>query len=243
MQLSTTSQEPDLSTRAESSDCPGLLSGFRFRVCEDAESFAKALELRREVYVGDFGYDVPVPDEYDRRSWLLIAETESEGEIVGTMRVTPRMLGPLEAEEYFRLPAGLAGPNVVEISRFAIRRSHRRTHAAPRVAVGLFKLCYELVTAIGAEHQVICSKVEKLPTYAAMGFQSTGLTAWYEKLNGVLHELLVHDFLTDAPNLEDEFFRALFCDMSFDEVEVPSGIPPVGLVETHREPLRLAACA
>jgi N-acyl-L-homoserine lactone synthetase len=238
----TTSHNPELS-QERSSDETSFLAGYRFRVCEDEATFAAALELRGEVYVGDFGYDVPVPDEYDHRSWLLIAETE-EGEIVGTMRLTPRMFGPLEAEEYFPLPAGLAGPKVVEISRFAIRRSHRRTHAGPTVAVGLFKLCYELVTAIGAEQQVICSKLEKLPTYAALGFQSTGLTAWYEKLNGVLHELLVQDFRTVGTRLEDDFFRKFICDMSFEEVELPSQFPPLNLVEVPgTDSFRLAACA
>lgn len=240
----TTPHDPELSQEpSRPSEKVSLLGGYRFRVCEDEESFAAALELRGEVFVGDFGYDVPVPDEYDHRSWLLLAETE-EGEVVGTMRVTPRMFGALESEEYFRLPPRIAGPKTVEISRLAIRRSHRRPHVGPAVAVGLFKLCYELVTAIGAEHQVICSKAEKLPTYAAMGFESTGLTAWYEKLNGVLHELLVNDFPASAPKLEDDFFRALFCDMSFPEVELPSGIPPIGLVVTPvLESFRLAACA
>jgi N-acyl-L-homoserine lactone synthetase len=243
MQLDTATR-PALAEREEGSESPDLLAGYRFRVCEDPETFARALELRREVYVGDFGYDLPVPDQYDRRSWLLIAESEEDGEIVGTMRITPRMFGPLEAEEYFRLPAALAGSRVVEISRFAIRRSHRRTHAGPTVAIGLFKLCYELVTALGAKHQVICSKAEKLGTYLAMGFESTGITARYEKLNGAEHELLCNDFRKNAPDLEVEFFRALFCDMSFEEVEIPSGIPPVGLIDPIRsESVRLAACA
>src|SRR5690349_13312264 len=104
-----------------------LLNGYRFRVAETPEEFAAALELRREVYCGDFGYDVPVPDQYDHRSYLLIAECEATGEIVGTMRVTPREFGPVEAEEYFTLPAELDSPRAIEISRFAIKRSHRKT--------------------------------------------------------------------------------------------------------------------
>src|SRR5262245_61223921 len=79
----------------------GLLDGYRFRICEDPETFAAALEVRRDVYVHDFGYDVPVPDEYDDRSWLLVAETVPDGEVIGTMRITPRAFGPLESEEYF----------------------------------------------------------------------------------------------------------------------------------------------
>src|SRR6185369_460207 len=88
-------------THATGSYLSDLLKGYRFRVAETAEEFAAALEVRREVYRGDFGYDVEVPDEYDHRSYLLIAEVEETHEIVGTMRITPRDLGPVEAEEYF----------------------------------------------------------------------------------------------------------------------------------------------
>src|SRR2546425_12122501 len=102
-----------------------LLEGYRFRVCDDAETFARALDVRREVYVGDFGYDVAVPDEYDHRSWLLVAEHVETGEVVGTMRVMAREFGPVETEEYFRLPADVASRKVLEISRFAILRAHR----------------------------------------------------------------------------------------------------------------------
>src|ERR1051325_10181159 len=74
-----------------------LLRGYRFRVCTDPASFAAALDVRRRVYQGGCGYDVPVPDEYDGRSWLLLAEHVEAGETVGTMRIAPRSAGPLEA--------------------------------------------------------------------------------------------------------------------------------------------------
>src|SRR5262245_37871497 len=81
-----------------------LLAGYRFRVCDDADTFAQALAVRREVYVGDFGYDVAVPDEYDHRSWLLVAEHVETGEVVGTMRIIAREYGAVESEEYFEIP-------------------------------------------------------------------------------------------------------------------------------------------
>src|SRR2546426_3330410 len=102
-----------------------LLRGYRFSVCEDAASVARALDVRQQVYRGACGYDVPIPDEYDGRSWLLLAEEVRTGEAVGSMRVTPRSAGPLEAEEYFVLPAALRSANVVEITRFAILPTHR----------------------------------------------------------------------------------------------------------------------
>jgi hypothetical protein len=97
---------------------------------------------------------------------------------------------------------------------------------------------------VGAEYEIICSKAEKLGTYAAMGFDATGIKARYEKLNGAEHELLCHDFRESRSNVPDGFFRDLFCEMSFDEVVLPSEKPPVGLVaHPLREPLRLVANA
>jgi N-acyl-L-homoserine lactone synthetase len=222
----------------------GILAGYRFRVATDEETFAEALAVRRSVYRDDFGYDVPVPDEYDRRSWLLVAETESDGEIIGTMRITPRRFGSLEAEEYFRLPSALAGHEVMEISRFAIRRNHRKTHSAlPSVSLGLFKLCYEFVLAMGATCEIICSKPERVWMYEAMGFRSTGVVASYTKLNGAEHELLCHDFRTTGYSLDNELFRGLYSEVKFDEVVLPAGEPPIGLVDRFGEPLRVAAAA
>src|SRR4029450_9445583 len=67
-----------------------MLNGVRVPGCNAAESIARALEVRRKVYVEGSGYDIPVPDEYDTWSWLLIAEDVHTGEAGGTMRRTPR---------------------------------------------------------------------------------------------------------------------------------------------------------
>ena len=63
-----------------------VLAGYRFHVCRDAVDVGRALDLRRQVSVDECGYDVPVPDRYDTRSWLLAAEEVATGACVGTMR-------------------------------------------------------------------------------------------------------------------------------------------------------------
>ncbi len=206
-----------------------LLEGYRFSVCQDDESFARCLDVRREVYVRNFGYDVPVPDAYDHRAWLLMAEHIESGETVGTMRILPRAFGPIEAEEYFRLPAHLDSKNAIEISRFAILPAHRKTRTFyPIVSLGLFRMCYEFVMAIGSDCQIVCSKPAKLWTYQAMGFTSTGITARYESLNGAEHELLQHDLRNLRTALEGNPFSEFFLDMDFDEVALPDRLPAVG---------------
>jgi len=172
----------------------GLLRGYRFSVCSDRSAFESALDVRRRVYQGGCGYDVPVPDEYDGRSWLLLAEHVDSGEAVGTMRITPRSAGPLEAEEYFRLPRHLRTPRAVEVTRFAILPEHRRGHGVmPTVSFGLFKLLINFLDEIGARHAVVCSKEERIWTYEWLCFQRTGLVASYTKLANAEHELLAVD--------------------------------------------------
>src|SRR5262245_4868057 len=96
-----------------------ILTGYRFSLCQSPADAAAALDVRRRVYVESSGYRVPVPDEYDEGSWLLLARVAGSGEPVGSVRITPRQ-GPLEAEEYFTLPGRLRTPRAAEISRLAI---------------------------------------------------------------------------------------------------------------------------
>lgn len=241
MQTATANQ---IETPENESGLSTLLEGYRFYVAEDAATFQAALDVRREVYVENFGYDIPVPDEYDHRSWLLVAEHLETGQIVGTMRLTPRMFGPVEAEEYFTMPSDLDRATTIEISRFAILSAHRKTRTFfPVVSVGLFKLCYELTIALGVERQVVCSKAEKMWTYQSMGFESTGITKSYEKLNGAKHELLWHDFRQANEWLAGNPFHELFCERSFEEIELPAGAPVIGLVEEPTPEYRMAVGA
>src|SRR5437762_12028028 len=81
---------PRETDRNQSSIFRELLHGHRFSVCEEPADVVRAIDVRRQVYRGVCGYDVPVPDEYDKRSWVLLAEHVRSGRAVGSMRVTPR---------------------------------------------------------------------------------------------------------------------------------------------------------
>jgi hypothetical protein len=207
-----------------------LLDGFHFRVCRTTEEADRAVEVRRRVYREGAGYTVAVPDELDGRSWLLMAEDTQTGATVGTVRLTPRSAGPLEAEEYIDLPGWLAMPRAIEITRLAILPEYRKTNMlVPAVSFGLFRLTYEFATLLGAEFEVVCSKPERIMSYALMGFQPTGLTASYTKLNGARHELLWHDFRRAATLVENELFRRLYLGAGFPQVATPDVVPALGL--------------
>jgi len=207
-----------------------ILEGFRFEVCRDPWQAAQAIEVRRQVYLQDAGYELPVPDEYDRRSWLITAQEISTGRIVGSIRVTPRFAGPLEAEEYFELPAHLRTAKAYEISRFAILPGYRKGKTfLPVVSLGLFKAVQMLLKRVGAHYMVICAKPERVWTFEWMRFEHTGLTANYEKLNNAEHALLAYDFVRQNEILAGHPFEAFWVDYDHPQVDIPKRIPALGL--------------
>src|SRR5262249_61620174 len=71
-----------------------LLHGYRFTVCERSEAAREAVEVRRRVYVEQSGYNLPVPDAYDSRSWFLLAPPCATGEAAGPRRIPPPVPAP-----------------------------------------------------------------------------------------------------------------------------------------------------
>jgi len=214
-----------------------MLAGYRFSVCETPGDAAEALAVRHRVYVESSGYAVSVPDEYDARSWLLLARETVTGEVVGSVRITPRH-GPLEAEEYFTLPRRLATVGAAEISRLSILPAHRKSRTfLPIVSLGLFKLVMRFLERVDAEYMVICSKPERIWTFEWMRFARTGLTARYTKLADAEHDLLWYDFKRKEEILEGLPFRRFFLEIEYDEVLLPARVPPLGIPST--EPRRL----
>ena len=82
---------------------------------------------------------------------------------------------------------------------------------------------------LGAKAEVVCSKPERVLSYALMGFQPTGKIATYTKLKGAKHELLWHDFRRADTMVENELFRRLYLGHGFPQVTTPKSIPALGL--------------
>jgi hypothetical protein len=211
-----------------------ILQGYRFRVCETDEDARRSLAIRRQVYVEEKGVKVEVPDAYDRHSWLLIAEDAETGEAVGTMRITARAAGPLECEHSFILPNVLRGPDVLELSRFAIVRNHRQgKDKAPAVSLGLFKAMILFVERmVGAKRLVLCSKAERVHTYTMVCFRPTGVRAPYTALDGSMHEILFMDLRHGFEPYRDFPMYDYFAVIDSPEIMLPAVLPPLGLGTT-----------
>lgn len=220
--------------RDENDITPRLLRGYRFSVCETSDAAREALEVRRRVYNEGAGYDVPVPDFYDARSWLLQAQDEETGRVVGTMRLTPRFAGPFELEECFTLPKALRAPRAVELNRFAILPEYRKGKTfLPVVSLGLFKLAFHILAAIDAPHMVIASKPERIWTYEWLGFKRTGRTAQYGALDSSQHELLSIEVAKAAEGLAANPFKDFFMELDCPELVLPRRLPSLGLGVEH----------
>lgn len=217
-ELAGTSNDP----QAEKLFLEGLLEGYRFFVAQTPEEVAQALEIRRRIYHDEVGYDVAIPDEYDHRSWFLLAEEIETGKRVGTIRLTPRTEGLLEAEEYFRLPLPLQARISLEVSRFAILPEYRKGKTfLPVVSLGLFNLTRCFADAMSFKYLVICSKAERLWTYEWLRFRRTGIVARYEKLKGAEHELLFLSFDWTEEALADHPLRVFIDGTRIPGVELP----------------------
>jgi hypothetical protein len=99
----------------------------------------------------------------------------------------------------------------------------------PAVSFGLFRLTYEFAMQVGAQAEVVCSKPERVMSYVLMGFQPTGRSASYAKLDGARHDLLWHDFRHASTMVENELFRRLYLGQGFPQVTTPKSIPMLGL--------------
>jgi len=215
-----------------------MLKGFRFRVCDTDDDAARCLALRRRVYLEEKGLSVDVPDAYDLRSWTLIAEDAETGEAVGSMRLTPRSEGPLEAEESFRLPSVLRGPESVEVSRFAIIPEYRRAQLrTPSISLGLFKLVVRFAMDVGKMTRlVVCSKAERVHTYTWLRFQQTGVTAPYVPFGGDPHEILFLDLRHGLEPYRGQELVEYFLGDDTPEVVIPAAPPALGIGAMSMQP-------
>jgi len=162
---------------------------------------------------------------------------------VRTMRITPRLGGKLELEDYFRLPLALRSSRTVELNRFAILPEYRKGKTfLPAVSCGLFKLVMNFLPRVGAHHMVIASKRERIWTYEWLRFVRTGMVAAYGKLDDAEHELLAYDFRARFAVLEDHPFHEFFCDTQYPEVVVPKHVPALDVLG-DTTPLRIAVGA
>lgn len=125
--------------------------GYTFGIAETPKYKLKSFGLRYEVYAVEFGFEPENPsmiefDEYDKNSMHVVC-VDRDDTVVGTLRLIPDVNGlPIYNEclvdlsPFQEMCAICDCPSIIEISRFAIKKDHRRSHGASTCIVfGLFK--------------------------------------------------------------------------------------------------------
>ena len=207
-----------------------LLSGFRFRLAESAGDWDTGLGLREHRRHR-------CPDAYDLRSWLLVAQDGRTGQVAGSVRITSRATGPLEAERHFPLPPRLRTPSTIEIARLATLPGHADGATfVPVVQLGLFRLVHELAARIGARHGVVRDGSDRAWLYDWLRFNRLAFPA-----STKCQMLFVLDLTRALDDADAHPFGSFFRDLSFPEIVLPRRIPAPGPVSAAASTPR--ACA
>lgn len=150
-------------------DAQGRVLSVRI-ACTQAELEA-AQRLRHKIYVEDMGVLPPdhpyvvgdrLVDDYDDWSTHLILLADEE--VVGSVRVTEAIDGPLELSEYLDVAPYLpAGAMPAELTRYMVERRFRRGVAGPLLLYAAFKV----IGTGRSSHMVAASKVGSLGSYYA----------------------------------------------------------------------------
>lgn len=98
---------------------------FTVRVVRSDEALDKAVAIRRAAYARHMPalaerLAAPEPNDRDRGSVVLLAESKMDGSPVGTMRIQTNRFNPLSIEQGVELPAWLSNKNQAEATRLGI---------------------------------------------------------------------------------------------------------------------------
>ncbi len=129
---------------------------FTLRVVTSDEHLAKAVGIRHRAYgrhVPALADQLKLPEPLDRASGcaVLLAESNLDGEPLGTMRIQTNRYRPLAIESSVTLPRSLAGCSLAEAARLGITTG-RVGHL---VRTALFKAFYLYCVQTGIDWMVI----------------------------------------------------------------------------------------
>lgn len=127
---------------------PGESLPIRVRVVRTENQLSKAIKVRADAY----GRHTPAfadalrvvePDDVDRSSLVLLAESKITGEAVGTLRIHTNFDSPTYLERVLTLPAFLRGTGIAYVTRLAVAGGPNGSS----VKLALFKALYRYCLA------------------------------------------------------------------------------------------------
>jgi hypothetical protein len=161
------------------------------------EAARDALEVRRRVYIEEFGFDLGGSgpgDEIDRRADHLVAKNQS-GEAVASLRLLDASARPFEIERFLNLEPhlGLAW-HPAEITRLCILGPYRRITHASFVHLALLRAILQLTRERGITHIVAWTRRELMPFYRYVLFDVyEDVTFTHPGIGDAIHTLVILD--------------------------------------------------
>ena len=141
------------------------------RIVRTPEQLQRVCELRSTAYGHRnpaLGQTLSQPEsaDFDPGTVVLIAESKSSGEVVGTLRIHTNLFQPVPMEGVIDLPPHLQGQLVAEACRFSVRGSFN----SPFVRLALFKAIYLYCYANQVQFLLCGARKPLNEIYKSLGF-------------------------------------------------------------------------
>lgn len=169
---------------------------FTVRVVRSDDALDKAVAIRRAAYARHMPalaerLAAPEPNDRDRGSVVLLAESKMDGSPVGTMRIQTNRFNPLSIEQGVELPAWLSNKSQAEATRLGIDLGR----TGRLVKTTLFKAFFLYCVEANIEWMVIGARSPLDRMYDALLFQDLfpGQYIPMRHFNNIPHRVLAFE--------------------------------------------------
>lgn len=144
---------------------------FRVRIARTEQQLEKAVSIRAEAYtrhMPTFGRSLREAEEIDMNpdSLVILAESKTDNEPVGTMRIQTNFHAPLPLEASIELPQRYHNRPMAAVSRLAVKAGKR----GKMVKLALFKAMHRYCVAKQVEWVIIGARPPLQNLYLALDF-------------------------------------------------------------------------
>jgi hypothetical protein len=148
-----------------------LRLSFTVRIVRTEEHLSKAVDIRARSYARhfpEFGERFKVPEEEDRApfSLVLLAESKSDSEALGTLRIETNLKSPLPIEGLLPSDSQYSGKTVAFVTRLGVKNGPD----ASLVKLTLFKALHRYCLAAQIDWIVVVARPPMDRQYLRLGF-------------------------------------------------------------------------
>ena len=150
------------------------LGGFCCRVASGAD-ISRAIEIRRKVYVEEFGFALggrDGSDSFDNNAYHLLVTKATDGQPVASLRLLDAPARPFEVESFVDIRA-IVGPDrhLAEVSRLCVLLPYRRVSRQMFVHLSILEASLRLARELGVTDLIGWARQELLGFYKYILFE------------------------------------------------------------------------